>query len=66
MLLTTTKQENFLSKDQKTEFFERVNKLLKCPPISHYSNHNQTKDPLIALVNIGQAVAAEKNIDLIN
>ena len=52
-------------KSQKTEFFERVNKLLKCPPISHYSNHNQTKDPLIALVNIGQAVAAEKNIDLL-
>ena len=52
-------------KSQKTEFFERVNKLLKCPPISHYSNHNQTKDPLIALVNIGQAVAAEKYIDLL-
>lgn len=52
-------------KSQKTEFFERINKLLKCPPISHYSNHNQTKDPLIALVNIGQAVAAEKNIDLL-
>ena len=52
-------------KTQKTEFFERINKLLKCPAISHYSNHNQTKDPLIALVNIGQAVAAEKNIDLL-
>ncbi len=52
-------------KSQKTEFFERVNKILKCPPISHYNNHNQTKDPLIALVNIGQAVAAEKNINLL-
>ncbi len=52
-------------KNQKTEFFEKLNSLLKCPAISHYSNHNQTKDPLIALVNIGQAVAAEKNIDLL-
>lgn len=51
-------------KNQKTDFFEKINKLLKCPPISHYTNNsNQTKDPLIALVNIGQAVAAEKNID---
>ncbi len=52
-------------KNQKTEFFEKLNSLLKCPAISHYSNHNQAKDPLIALVNIGQAVAAEKNIDLL-
>ena len=52
-------------KNQKTEFFEKLNALLKCPPISHYNLHNQTKDPLIALVNIGQAVAAEKNIDLL-
>ena len=52
-------------KNQRTDFFEKMNKLLKCPPISHYNNHNQTKDPLIALVNIGQAVAAEKNIDLL-
>ncbi len=53
-------------KNQKTDFFERLNALLKCPPITHYNNnHNQTKDPLIALVNIGQAVAAEKNIDLL-
>lgn len=52
-------------KNQKTDFFERLNALLKCPAVSHYSNHNQTKDPLIALVNIGQAVAAEKNIDLL-
>ncbi len=51
-------------KNQKTDFFERLNSLLKCPAITHYSNsHNQTKDPLIALVNIGQAVAAEKDID---
>ena len=53
-------------KNQKTDFFEKLNSILKCPPISHYSNsHNQTKDPLISLVNIGQAVAAEKNIDLL-
>ncbi len=52
-------------KNQKTEFFEKLNSLLKCPAVSHYSNHNQTKDPLIALVNIGQAVAAEKNIDIL-
>ena len=52
-------------KNQKTDFFEKLNSLLKCPAVSHYTNHNQTKDPLIALVNIGQAVAAEKNIDLL-
>ncbi len=54
-------------KNQKTEFFERLNSMLKCPPISHFTaNHGgQTKDPLIALVKIGQAVAAEKNIDLL-
>ena len=52
-------------KNQKTDFFEKLNALLKCPPISHYNLHNQTKDPLIALVNIGQAVAAEKDIDLL-
>ena len=50
-------------KNQKTEFFERLNSLLKCPPISHFSLHTQNKDPLISLVNIGQAVAAEKNIN---
>ena len=51
-------------KNQKTDFFEKLNSMLKCPPISHYGSHStQTKDPLIALVNIGQAVAAEKNID---
>ena len=50
---------------QKSQFFEYLNKLLKCPPISHYGSHHQAKDPLIALVNIGQAVAAEKNIDIL-
>ena len=41
--------------------------MLKCPPITHFTpNHGgQTKDPLIALVKIGQAVAAEKNIDIL-
>jgi len=54
-------------KNQKTEFFEKLNAMLKCPPISHFtsSHGGQTKDPLIALVKIGQAVAAEKNIDLL-
>ena len=37
--------------------------ILKCPPITHLSTHAQVNDPLIALVKIGQAVAAEKNID---
>ena len=53
-------------KFQKTEFFEHLNSILKCPPISHYiNNHSHANDPLIALVKIGQAVAAEKNIDLL-
>ncbi len=53
-------------KNQKTEFFERLNSILKCPAVTHYTNaYKQTKDPLIALVNIGQAVAAEKNIDIL-
>jgi len=50
-------------KAQKTDFFEKVASLLKCPPITHLSTHAQVKDPLIALVKIGQAVAAEKSID---
>ena len=50
-------------KHQKTSFFEKMTSLLKCPPITHLSTHAQVKDPLIALVKIGQAVAAEKNID---
>ena len=45
-------------KNQKTDFFEKLNSLLKCPSVTHYCSHNQGKDPLIALVNIGQAVAA--------
>ena len=54
-------------KNQKTDFFEKLNALLKCPPITHFTaNHGgQTKDPLIALVKIGQAVAAEKNINIL-
>lgn len=54
-------------KSQHTDFFEKVNSMLKCPPITHFTpNHGgQTKDPLIALVKIGQAVAAEKNINLL-
>ena len=50
-------------KSQKTSFFERITNLFKCPPITHLSTHAQVNDPLIALVKIGQAVAAEKNID---
>ena len=50
-------------KAQKASFFERVASMLKCPPITHLSTHAQVNDPLIALVKIGQAVAAEKNID---
>ena len=54
-------------KNQKTDFFEKLNSMLKCPPITHFTaNHGgQTKDPLIALVKIGQAVAAEKDINLL-
>ena len=53
-------------KTQNTDFFEKINSMLKCPPITHYinNNHSQT-DPLIALVKIGQAVAAEKDINLL-
>ena len=50
-------------KAQKADFFEKISTMLKCPPITHLSTHAQVKDPLIALVKIGQAVAAEKNID---
>ena len=52
-------------KAQKTSFFEHLTDILKCPPITHLSTHAQVKDPLIALVKIGQAVAAEKNIDVL-
>ncbi len=50
-------------KNQMTPLFERLTSLLKCPPITHLSTHAHLKDPLIALVKIGQAVAAEKNIN---
>jgi len=50
-------------KTQNTHFFEKITSLFKCPPITHLSTHAQVNDPLIALVKIGQAVAAEKNID---
>ena len=50
-------------KNQKTSFFEKITNMFKCPPITHLSTHAQVNDPLIALVKIGQAVAAEKNID---
>ncbi len=50
-------------KFQKADFFERIASILKCPPITHLSTHAQVNDPLIALVKIGQAVAAEKSID---
>ena len=52
-------------KNQKTSFFEKMASKLKCPPITHLSTHAQVNDPLIALVKIGQAVAAEKNIDVL-
>ena len=50
-------------KTQKADFFEKITSILKCPPITHLSTHAQVNDPLIALVKIGQAVAAEKSID---
>ena len=52
-------------KSQKADFFEKFASMLKCPPITHLSTHAQVNDPLIALVKIGQAVAAEKNIDVL-
>ena len=54
-------------KNQETSFFEKISSIMKCPPISHFTiNHGgQTKDPLVALVKIGQAVAAEKDINLL-
>lgn len=59
------KARKFAIKNQKTSFFEKITSLLQCPPITHLSTHAQVKDPLIALVKIGQAVAAEKNIDVL-
>ena len=52
-------------KTQKTDFFEKFASMLHCPPITHLSTHAQVKDPLIALVKIGQAVAAEKDINVL-
>ena len=52
-------------KAQYADFFEKVTNMLKCPPITHLSTHAQVKDPLIALVKIGQAVAAEKDINVL-
>lgn len=50
---------------QNTLFFEKLVSILKCPPITHLSTHAHVKDPLIALVKIGQAVAAEKDINVL-
>lgn len=50
-------------KNQKANLFEKLTSLFKCPPITHLGTHAHLKDPLIALVKIGQAVAAEKNIN---
>lgn len=53
-------------KNQETDFFEKAASILKCPPVSHHIGYsNPSNDPLLALVKIGQAVAAEKNIDLL-
>ncbi len=57
------KARKLAMKFQKASFFEKIANILDCPPITHLSSHAQVKDPLIALVKIGQAVAAEKNID---
>lgn len=59
------KARKYAIKFQKTDFFEKITAMLQCPPITHLSTHAQVKDPLIALVKIGQAVAAEKNIDVL-
>lgn len=52
-------------RSQKTAFFEKMAETLNCPPITHLSAHAHVKDPLIALVKIGQAVAAEKDINVL-
>ena len=40
-------------KEQCTDFFEKLNSILKCPPITHNTNHGAyCNDPLISLVNI--------------
>ena len=63
--ISYNKARKLAIKCQKTYFFEKINSMLKCPPITHLSTHAQVKDPLIALVKIGQAVAAEKDIDVL-
>ena len=63
--ISYNKARKLAIKNQKTYFFERVNSFLKCPPITHLSTQTQVNDPLIALVKIGQAVAAEKDIDVL-
>ena len=63
--ISYNKARKLAIKSQKTYFFEKINSMLKCPPITHLSTHAQVKDPLIALVKIGQAVAAEKDIDVL-
>ena len=53
-------------KSQNADFFDKVNSILDCPPIAYFTGKRvQGKDPLIALVKVGQAVAAEKNIDIL-
>lgn len=59
------KARKFAVRTQKTLFFEKMVEILKCPPITHLSTHAHVKDPLIALVKIGQAVAAEKDINVL-
>ena len=57
------KARKYAIKTQNAIFFEKLVSLFKCPPVSHLSSHANIKDPLIALVKIGQAVAAEKDIN---
>ena len=59
--ITYNKARRIAIKNQKTDFFEKINSILKCPSIAqqHNCHTNQAKVPLVALVNIGQAVAAE-------
>ena len=61
--ISYNKARKLAIRNQKTSFFERITSMLKCPPVTHLSTNEHVKDPLISLVKIGQAVAAEKNID---
>ena len=64
--ISYNKSRKLAIKEQLTDFFEKVNSILKCPPITHNAKHStHAKDPLMSLVTIGQAVAAEKDIDLL-